>query len=54
MTGIDCNILVRLALADHPANADTLAAVQAEVATGNKLVFRQSNLAEIAHATKLT
>ena len=31
MTGVDCNILVQLALADHPSNVTTTAAVQAEV-----------------------
>ncbi len=30
MIGLDCNILVQLAFADHPGNAKTLAAVQAE------------------------
>jgi hypothetical protein len=35
MTGLDCNILVQLALQDHPANAATITAVQAEVKRGN-------------------
>ncbi len=39
MTGLDCNILVQLALADHPANAATAAVVQAEVQSGSRLVF---------------
>ncbi|HEX4119356.1 MAG TPA: hypothetical protein VH619_01915 [Verrucomicrobiae bacterium] len=39
MIGLDCNILVQLAFADHPANAKTLAAVQVETAKGEKLVF---------------
>ena len=39
MTGLDCNILVRLALQDHPANAATVAAVQAEAQRGSRLVF---------------
>ena len=39
MTGLDCNILVQLALQDHPANAATVAAVQAEVLRGNRLIF---------------
>ena len=38
MTGLDCNILVQLAFADHAANAKTLAAVQAETVQGRKLV----------------
>jgi len=39
MTGLDCNILVQLALDDHPANAASTAAVQAETQRGNTLVF---------------
>jgi predicted nucleic acid-binding protein len=39
MIGLDCNILVHLALADHPANAKTVAAVQREVGRGEKLVI---------------
>jgi hypothetical protein len=30
MIGLNCNILVQIAIADHPANAQTLAAVQSE------------------------
>jgi hypothetical protein len=41
MTGLDCNILVQLALSDHPANAATVATVQAEVKSGSRLVFRR-------------
>ncbi len=40
MTGLDCNIVVQLALADHPANVRTVAAVQAEVQRNSRLVFR--------------
>jgi hypothetical protein len=32
MTGLDCNILVQLALQDRPANSATVAAFKAEVA----------------------
>jgi predicted nucleic acid-binding protein len=39
MIGLDCNILVQLAFADHPANLKTLSIVQAETVQGNKLVF---------------
>jgi predicted nucleic acid-binding protein len=39
MIGLDCNILVQLALADHPANLSTIAAVQTETSQGEKLVF---------------
>src|ERR1035437_8835654 len=36
MTGLDCNLLVQLALQDHPANAATITAVQAEVKRGSR------------------
>jgi hypothetical protein len=39
MTGLDSNILVQLAFQDHPANAATVAAVQAEARSGNRLMF---------------
>jgi predicted nucleic acid-binding protein len=49
MIGLDCNILVQLAFADHPANAKTLAAVQAETTKGEKLVFPSLIVAEFLH-----
>jgi len=49
MTGLDCNILVQLALADHPANAATAIAVQAEVQRGNRLVFPMLVINEFLH-----
>lgn len=49
MTGLDCNILVQLALADHPANAATLAAVQAETQRGHPLVFPSLVVTEFLH-----
>ena len=49
MIGLDCNILVQLAIADHPANAKTLAAVQAETARGKKLVFPPLVATEFLH-----
>ena len=49
MTGLDCNILVQLALADHPANAATLAAVQAETQQGHPLVFPSLVVTEFLH-----
>jgi predicted nucleic acid-binding protein len=49
MIGLDCNILVRLAFADHPANARTLAAVQVETNKGEKLVFPPMVVAEFLH-----
>ena len=36
MIGLDCNILVQLAFADHPANAKTVTAVQKETQAGEK------------------
>ncbi len=49
MIGLDCNILVQLAFADHPANAKTLAAVQTETNKGEKLVFPSLVVAEFLH-----
>ena len=49
MTGLDCNILVQLALADHPANTATIAAVQAEAQSGNRLVFPSLVINEFMH-----
>src|SRR5438093_5019534 len=49
MIGLDCNILVQLALADHPANARTLAAVQAEAQRGEILVFPPLVCTEFLH-----
>jgi predicted nucleic acid-binding protein len=39
MIGLDCNILVQLAFAEHPANAGTVAAVQSEIGRGVRLAF---------------
>jgi len=49
MTGLDSNILVQLALADHPANPATMSAVQAEVQRGKKLVFPPLIVTEFLH-----
>ena len=49
MIGLDCNILVQLAIADHPANAKTVAAVQAETQRGEKLVFPPLVATEFLH-----
>lgn len=49
MIGLDCNILVQLAIADHPANARTLAAVQSESQQGIKLVFPSLVATEFLH-----
>jgi predicted nucleic acid-binding protein len=51
MIGLDCNILVQLALADHAANSQTTAAVQAETQKGEKLVFPSLVVAEFLHVT---
>jgi predicted nucleic acid-binding protein len=49
MIGLDCNILVQLALADHPGNAKTVAAVQVETSKGQRLVFPSLVIAEFLH-----
>ena|SRR5579871_4323383 len=51
MIGLDCNILVQLAFADHPANGKTLAAVQSEADRGEILVFPSLVIAEFLHVT---
>jgi predicted nucleic acid-binding protein len=49
MTGLDCNILVQLALQDHPVNTATITAVQAEAQRGNRLVFPPLVINEFLH-----
>jgi predicted nucleic acid-binding protein len=49
MIGLDCNILVQLAIADHPANTRTLVAVQSEIQQGVKLVFPSLIVTEFLH-----
>ena len=49
MTGLDCNILVQLALQDHPANAATVAIVQTEAQSGRRLVFPTLVINEFLH-----
>jgi len=49
MTGLDCNILVHLAFADHPANVKTLAVVQAETQSGHQLVLPELVITEFLH-----
>jgi predicted nucleic acid-binding protein len=49
MTGLDCNILVQLALQDHPANSATVAAVKAEVQSGNTLLVPALVINEFLH-----
>jgi predicted nucleic acid-binding protein len=49
MTGLDCNILIALAFADHPANPKTVAAVRAETERPAKLVFPPLIVTEFLH-----
>lgn len=49
MTGLDCNILVQLALQDHTANVATVAVAQAEAQRGNHLVFPSLVIDEFLH-----
>ncbi len=49
MTGLDCNVLVQLALADHPANSATVAAVQAETQRSGRLVLAPLVVTEFLH-----
>jgi predicted nucleic acid-binding protein len=49
MIGLDCNILVQIAIADHSANVRTLAAVQAEIQQGKRLVFPSLIVTEFLH-----
>ena len=49
MIGLDCNILVQLAIADHPTHEKTLAAVQTEARRGVKLVLPALVVTEFLH-----
>jgi len=49
MIGLDCNILVQLAFAEHPANPKTVAIVQAEIGRGARLVFPPLIATEFLH-----
>lgn len=49
MTGLDCNILVQLAIADHPKHAATVDAVQAEVGRGSPLIVPSLIATEFLH-----
>jgi predicted nucleic acid-binding protein len=49
MTGLDTNILVQLAIANHPAHHATVAAVQAEASSGSRLVFPAIVVTEFLH-----
>ncbi len=49
MIGLDCNILVQIAIADHPANLTTLAALESEAQQGTKLVVPLLVVTEFLH-----
>jgi predicted nucleic acid-binding protein len=49
MTGLDCNILVHLAMAEHPANLATTEAVKSEVQRGRELVIPSLVVTEFLH-----
>ena len=49
MTGLDTNILVQLAFADHPAHQATVAAVQNEASGESRLVFPSLAVTEFLH-----
>jgi len=49
MIGLDCNILVQLAFADHPANLKTLSIVHSEISHGSMLVFPSLVVNEFLH-----
>ena len=51
MTGLDCNILVQLAMAEHPTNGATVALVQEEVKRGRRLVLPALVVTEFLHVT---
>ena len=49
MIGLDCNILVQLAFAEHPANPKSQAIVEAEIESGTDLVFPSLVITEFLH-----
>jgi predicted nucleic acid-binding protein len=49
MIGLDCNILVQLAFAEHPANIKSQAMVKAEIEGGTDLVFPSLVITEFLH-----
>jgi hypothetical protein len=49
MIGLDCNILVQLAFAEHPANAKSQAIVKSEIERGAELVFPSLVITEFLH-----
>jgi toxin-antitoxin system PIN domain toxin len=51
MTGLDCNILVQLALTDHALHAATLTAVEEETSAGHRLILTSVVLTEFLHVS---
>jgi predicted nucleic acid-binding protein len=49
MIGLDCNILVQLALTKHPANIKTVAAVELELQAKSILIIPAPAVAEFLH-----
>jgi toxin-antitoxin system PIN domain toxin len=49
MTGLDCNILVQLAMDDHAAHAATFRAVESKIARGNRLALVSLVVTEFLH-----
>jgi predicted nucleic acid-binding protein len=49
MIGLDCNILVQLAMTDHPASARTIEAVRTEIKQGTKLIVAPLVATEFLH-----
>jgi predicted nucleic acid-binding protein len=49
MTGVDCNILVQLAISDNPINAATLLAVEHEIHQGELLLVPVLAVTEFLH-----
>ncbi len=49
MSGIDCNVLVAMAFADHPLNAKAIAAVRGEIQAGHQLILFSLIIDEFLH-----
>jgi predicted nucleic acid-binding protein len=49
MIGLDCNILIQLAFAEHTANKKTRLIVHAEIESGTDLVFPSLIITEFLH-----
>jgi predicted nucleic acid-binding protein len=49
MIGLDCNILVQLAFADHPSHTLTVSALETQTQAGEKLVIVPLVITEFLH-----